>query len=300
MNKIFLIGNYPTYRYSYGKYRSICFGTCLIVKDGWRNLLLLSIFLVLVFVISWFKLISKNVSEVISPIFSILVLITTILFFIALFTTFLTEPGILDTISYEVTPDSYRLTRFKYKYRILINGREYDLKSYRAKFSSHTQCCIEKFDHYCPWAGNSVGRRNYRSFFVLLLSCYILVSLLLVSSLWLIIKKSMIEHVSVFKVIEKNVFLSGFTLTAILVFLPLSNLFFFHVYIISINCTTNEMLKNVYQTRKDNPYDQGIVKNLSNFLFSKCPNSRVAKVSQTTLLLNHHSKVHENYTSTEP
>lgn len=38
----------------------------------------------------------------------------------------------------------------------------------RATHCRQIDCCVEEFDHHCPWISNTVGRRNYRHFLVFL------------------------------------------------------------------------------------------------------------------------------------
>lgn len=40
----------------------------------------------------------------------------------------------------------------------------------RAHHCRMTNVVIDRFDHFCPWMGTSIGRRNYRSF-VFFLAC---------------------------------------------------------------------------------------------------------------------------------
>jgi len=34
--------------------------------------------------------------------------------------------------------------------------------------SQVTNRCVRRFDHYCPWMGNTIGKRNHRDFVVFL------------------------------------------------------------------------------------------------------------------------------------
>ena len=42
------------------------------------------------------------------------------------------------------------------------------VKPWGAKHCSVTNKCVARFDHYCPWMGNVIGKRNLRDFVLFL------------------------------------------------------------------------------------------------------------------------------------
>ncbi|MBN3311265.1 ZDH14 palmitoyltransferase, partial [Amia calva] len=120
---------------------------------------------------------------------------------------------------------------------VIINGQTVKLKYcftckiFRPPRASHCSLCdncVERFDHHCPWVGNCVGKRNYRFFYMFILSLSFL-----------------------------TIFIFAFVITHVIL-LGLSG---FHTYLISSNQTTNEDIKGSWSSKRGkdnyNPYSYG-------------------------------------------
>uniref|UniRef100_A0A672ZLQ5 Palmitoyltransferase n=1 Tax=Sphaeramia orbicularis TaxID=375764 RepID=A0A672ZLQ5_9TELE len=147
---------------------------------------------------------------------------------------------------------------------VQINGQTVKLKYcftckiFRPPRASHCSLCdncVERFDHHCPWVGNCVGRRNYRFFYLFILS---------LSFLTIFIFAFVITHVILTP--PPAVLVCFFSIWSIV------GLSGFHTYLISSNQTTNEDIKGSWSNKRGkdnyNPYSYGTI--LSNCCAALC------------------------------
>lgn len=126
--------------------------------------------------------------------------------------------------------------------------------------------CVRRFDHYCPWMGNTVGAKNHRDFviFLLLETFAMIVSLL----------------VAVIRVWEENPSEKQRSKTGVLFFvacdvsvlIPVLLLVSSQLAQVARNITTNELMnlhRYAYLRASDgtfkNPFDKGVFRNLVSF-----------------------------------
>jgi hypothetical protein len=206
----------------------------------------------------WFVYVGPSFSFLTSILISAAVGVSLLNVILWLVLTHITEPGIL-----QVELDSEHDTFY-----VIQNSQRCDPLQFRAKFCRETDNCIESFDHFCPWVGNAIGRRNYRYFFLFLLSITTLDMLVLASStahIAMVAKSNSADHV--LKAFEHNIPVAFIVFFGLLISLLIIPLFARHVHLVAINQTTNESIKNVFSD-SSNPHDRGCPRNYATILCS--------------------------------
>ncbi|XP_030642016.1 probable palmitoyltransferase ZDHHC14 [Chanos chanos] len=151
---------------------------------------------------------------------------------------------------------------------IIINGQTVKLKYcftcriFRPPRASHCSLCdncVERFDHHCPWVGNCVGKRNYRFFYMFILSLSFLTIFIFSFVLTHVVLRS---HSAGFLTALKDSPAS--VLEVVVCFFSvwsIVGLSGFHTYLIGSNQTTNEDIKGSWSSKRGkenyNPYSHG-------------------------------------------
>ncbi|CAK7326142.1 unnamed protein product [Dovyalis caffra] len=123
------------------------------------------------------------------------------------------------------------------------------------KYSKHCRVCdkcVDRFDHHCRWLNNCIGKKNYRQFFMLMVSSLLLLVLqwstgILVLICCFIERKRFSVDISAklgssFSLVPFVIVLSVCTILAMIATLPLAQLFFFHILLIKKGISTYDYI----------------------------------------------------------
>ncbi|XP_072971304.1 probable protein S-acyltransferase 22 [Typha angustifolia] len=123
------------------------------------------------------------------------------------------------------------------------------------KYSKHCRVCdkcVDGFDHHCRWLNNCIGRRNYRRFFILMVSALLLLILqwsigVLVLILCFLERKEFSAEIVVklgssFSLVPFIIVVASCTFLAMVATLPLAQLFFFHILLIKKGISTYDYI----------------------------------------------------------
>ena len=261
------------YLSSFGRHRPRCHGRCLVAEvDPENNAVPASICLIVTPTIIFALLVPWSQ-------FALLGSVALMLSALALFSLGLaayTEPGLLH-VDAEV-PRERRGRRHRITH-VIVDGERHELGTYRAKMCRQTENCVEEFDHYCPWVGNAVGRRNYRYFVAFIATTSFLALVVGASAVLRLVDlktntSSAERHKPVIALTWGEVLLMVLIAYTIIVLCSVCGLLCFHGRLIAINQTTNENIRGTYFSLK-NPHDKGTCQNYKNFAFRPVPRSRV-------------------------
>jgi len=139
--------------------------------------------------------------------------------------------------------------------------------------------CVEKCDHHCPWVGNCVGKRNYKYFYLFVLSFTFLllyIEIFCIAHIWKYLHDKISEnnekplskrreHIAAFSLCDliMSLYLIIYGIVCLSFTLALA---YYHTLLIFTNTTTKEVLKFLWKNPFGNPFNRKWDYNMYNTL----------------------------------
>ncbi|XP_059613957.1 palmitoyltransferase app [Phlebotomus argentipes] len=200
----------------------------------------------------------------------------------SLFRTSFSDPGIIPRASQDEAayiekqievPNSLNSPTYRPPPRtkeVLVRGQIVKLKYcftckiFRPPRASHCSLCdncVSRFDHHCPWVGNCVGKRNYRFFYMFIVSLAFLTVFIFTCSTTHIVLLTKDRNDLTLEAIKESPFSLIIAIICFLSVWSVIGLAGFHTYLITSDQTTNEDIKGSFSTKGGqhavNPYSRG-------------------------------------------
>ncbi|XP_072890550.1 palmitoyltransferase ZDHHC18-B-like isoform X1 [Hemitrygon akajei] len=170
---------------------------------------------------------------------------------------------------------------------VVINGQAVKLKycfsckMFRPPRTSHCSLCdncVERFDHHCPWVGNCVGKRNYRFFYMFLLSLSFLTAFIFACVITHLTLRS--QDIGLLNTLQETPVTALELVVCFFSVWSILGLSGFHTYLVASNLTTNEDIKGSWSSKhseeSSNPYSyNSIITNCCAVLCGPMPPSLI-------------------------